>query len=123
VVPLEGDISFDTNGDMTSGIVHAAPSAGITLVGAGTYLVTFSVSGTGANQVALFLNGALVAGSIYGSGAGTQQNNGQTIVVAGAAGEILTLRNHSSSAALGLATVIGGTQANVNASVAIEKLT
>ena len=60
-------------------------------------------------------------GTIYGSGAGTQQNTGQAIVSI-AAHDILTVRNHTSSAAVGLATFIGGTQANANASVAIEKL-
>jgi len=64
----------------------------------------------------------VVPGSIYGSGAGTQQNNGQAIVVIGAGG-ILTVRNHSSSAAVGLPTPIGRTQATASASIAIEKLT
>jgi hypothetical protein len=122
VVPVEGAVSFDTNGVMTAGITHTTPSAGITLVDAGTYEVAFSVSGTAAaNQVALFVNGTVVNGSIYGSGAGTQQNTGQVLIVA-SAGNVLTLENYSSAAALGLASNIGGTQANVNASVAIEKL-
>jgi len=121
VVPVESAITFDTNGVMTAGITHTPSSAGITLVNAGTYKVTFSVSGTEANQVALFVNGTVVDGSIYGSGAGTQQNTGQVLIVA-SAGDVLTLKNHTSAAAFGLASDIGGTQANVNASVAIEKL-
>ena len=88
---------------------------------AGDYKVTFSVSGTEPSQMALFVNGALVAGTVYGSGAGTQQNTGQVIVTVGA-GDVLTVRNHSSAAAVTLATLIGGTQTNANASVAIEKL-
>ncbi|MBO1911647.1 hypothetical protein J4G37_43510, partial [Microvirga sp. 3-52] len=63
----------------------------------------------------------VVPGTVYGAGAGTQQNNGQAIFTI-AAGDTLTLRNHSSAAAVGLASVIGGTQANVNASVVIKKL-
>jgi hypothetical protein len=63
----------------------------------------------------------VVPGTVYGSGAGTQQNNGQAIVAI-AAGGILTVRNHTSSAAVGLATPIGGTQESTNASVAIEKI-
>ena len=51
----------------------------------------------------------------------TQQNNGQAIFSIPAGG-ILTLRNHSSAAAVGLASVIGGTQANVNASIVIKML-
>jgi hypothetical protein len=120
-VPLQTDITFDSNGVMTAGITHAAGAAGITLVNSGNYKVTFSVSGTEPSQMALFVNGTVVTGTIYGSGAGTQQNTGQAIVAVPAAG-LLTVRNHTSAAAVGLATPIGGTAASVNASVTIEKL-
>jgi hypothetical protein len=121
-VPIEADVTFNQNGLLTSGITHAPGTAGIALVNAGDYKVTFSVSGTEVSQMALFVNGTtLVPGTIYGSGAGTQQNTGQAIVTLGA-GDVLTVRNHSSSAAVGLASLVGGTQANANASVAIEKL-
>jgi hypothetical protein len=69
----------------------------------------------------LFLNGAPLIGTVYGSGAGTQQTTGQAIVPL-AAGDVLTLRNHSSAAAVTLQTLAGGTQTNVNASIVIEKL-
>jgi len=120
-VPLEADVTFDSNGVMTSGITHAPGAAGITLTAAGTYEVTFSVSGTEPSQMALFVNGTLVPGAVYGSGAGTQQNTGQAILVV-PAGAVLTVRNHTSSAAVGLATPIGGTRASSNASMVIEKL-
>jgi hypothetical protein len=120
-VPLEADVTFDTNGVLTPGIIHTLGVAGITLTTAGTYEATFSVSGTEPSQMALFVNGILVPGTVYGSGAGTQQNTGQAIFIA-PAGAVLTVRNHTSSAAVGLATPIGGTQASVNASVVIEKL-
>jgi len=122
---VEADVVFDTNGVMTAGITHVASplpiGSPITFTQAGDYEVTFSVSGTEPNQFALFLNGVLVPGSIYPSGAGTQQNSGQVIITIPAAG-ILTLRNHSSAAAVGLATPIGGTQSSVNASILIKKL-
>ena len=79
------------------------------------------MSGVEPSQFALFLNGAPVAGTVYGSGAGTQQNNGQAIIAI-AAGDVLTLRNHSSAAAVTLQTLAGGTQTNVNASIVITKL-
>lgn len=85
----------------------------------GNYEVTFSVSGVEPNQFALFINGVLATGTVYGSGAGTQQNKGQA-TLALAAGDILTLRNHSSAAAVTLQTLAGGTQKNVNASVVIK---
>ncbi len=120
---VEAAITFDSNGVTTPGIIHATTpaSAEIEIVEAGTYAVTFSVSGTEANQMAIFVNGNPAPGSIYGSGAGTQLNSGQAILTVGA-GDVLTIRNHTSAAAVGLATVVGGTQANSNASVLIEKL-
>ncbi|ANB59667.1 BclA C-terminal domain-containing protein [Anoxybacteroides amylolyticum] len=120
-VAIEADVLFDSNGILTPGITHIPGTAQIVVTTPGDYEVTFSVSGTEPNQFALFLNGVLVPGTVYGSGAGTQQNNGQAII-AMAANDVLTLRNHSSAAAVGLASVIGGTQANVNASIVLKKL-
>ena len=56
-MPLEGSVTFDTNGVLTSGITHTAGGAGITLVDAGTYKFSFSVSATEPNQMALFVDG------------------------------------------------------------------
>ena len=121
VVPLEAAIEFDLNGVMTAGITHAANSPGITVLTAGAYKVAYSVSATEPNQISLFVNGVAASGTTYGSGAGTQQNSGQAILLLGA-GDVLTVVNHSSAAAIGLATLIGGTQTAVNASITIEKL-
>jgi hypothetical protein len=122
-VAVGADISFDTNGAgaLTAGIAHTAGSTVINLLTAGTYKVAFSVSGVEPSQMALFLNGSLVPGTVYGSGAGTQQNTGQAIFTVGA-GDVLAVRNYSSAAAVTLQTLAGGTQTNVNASVVIEKL-
>jgi hypothetical protein len=123
VVPLETAVTFSDNGIGTAGITHALGSSSITLVNAGDYKVTFSVSGTEPNQFALFINGVVVAESVYGSGAGTQQNTGQAILAI-QANDVLTLVNHTSAAAVTLAAAppIGGTVAAVNASVLIQKL-
>jgi hypothetical protein len=120
-VAVESDVIFDSNGLLTSGFTHTVNTTGITVVSAGFYKVTFSVSGTQASQFALFVDGTLVPGTIYGSGAATQQNDGQAIFSIVAGGQ-LTLRNHTSNAAVGLPTIGGGTLANTNASVLIEKL-
>jgi|ERR1043166_512231 hypothetical protein len=123
VVPLEASVPFSDNGLGTAGIAHAPGSSDIILSTAGIYKVTFSVSGTEPNQFALFINGAVVAESVYGSGAGTQQNSGQAIIAIGA-NDVLTLRNHTSAAAVTLAAAppIGGTVPAVNASILIQKL-
>jgi hypothetical protein len=124
-VAIEADVNLNKNGVLTSGITHAPGTpgaAGVTLLNAGDYEVTFSVSGSEPSQMALFVNGTtLVPGTVYGSGAGTQQNTGQAIATF-AAGDVLTVRNHSSAAAVTLAEPIGGTQATTNASVVIERL-
>jgi hypothetical protein len=106
---------------LSAGITHAPGDDGIILEDAGIYKLTYSVSGTEPNQFALYADGVLIPGSIYGSGAGTQQNTGQVIFQFDAGTEV-TLRNHSSSAAVTLATPIGGTAPSVNASILIEKL-
>lgn len=123
VVPLEAAVTFSHNGVGTPGFTHGLGASVITVVNAGVYKVSFSVSGTEPNQFALFLNGAPVAGSVYGSGAGTQQNHGQAILIIGAS-DALTLVNHTSAAAVTLAAAppIGGTVSAVNASILIQKL-
>lgn len=121
VVALEADITFDTNGLITPGFTHAPGTAAINIIAAGVYKVDFSVSGVEPNQFTLFLNGGAVAGTTYGSGAGTQQNTGQAII-AMSAGDVLTLRNHTSAAAVTLQTLAGGTVVNANASISILRL-
>jgi hypothetical protein len=120
-VPIETDVIFDSNSILMPGITHFLGTSQISVTHPGSYEVTFSVSGVEPNQFSLFLNGAPVTGTVYSSGAGTQQNNGQALIVF-AIGDNLTLRNHSSSAAVTLQTLAGGTQINVNASVIIKKL-
>jgi hypothetical protein len=119
-VAIEGAVLFDSNGPL-SGFTHTTGSASITVGSTGHYLVDFSISGTEPSQFSLFDNGSPVAGTTYGSGAGTQQDGGQ-VIVSLADGDVLTLVNYSSGAAVGLASDIGGTQANVNASLVIEEL-
>jgi hypothetical protein len=84
-------------------------------------LITYSVSGTEPNQFAFFVNGRLSEGSIYGAGAGTQQNNGQVIVRLRAE-DIVTLVNVTGATAVDLASKIGGDKVNVNASITILKM-
>jgi hypothetical protein len=105
----------------TSSILHTPGSSQIGIDVAGAYEVHFTVSGVEPNQFALFLNGVLIPRSVYGSGAGTQQTVGEVIVQL-AVGDVLTLRNHSSAAAVTLQTLAGGTQINVNASLTIKRL-
>lgn len=119
-VAIEGDVTFDSNGPIF-GFAHAAGASTMTVTVAGVYIVDFATAATEVSQFAVTINGTAVPNATYGSGAGTQQNNGQAILNLGV-GDILTLRNHSSAAAIGLPSLMGGTQANINASVLIEQL-
>ncbi len=121
IVPIESDLSFSSNGDMTAGFSHSPQTVAIIINTSGEYAVWFSVTGVEPNEFALYENGLLVPGSAYGSGAGTQQNSGM-IILSARAGDALTLRNHSSFAAVTLQPFAGGAQVNSNASVLIEKL-
>ncbi len=121
VVPIEADILFDTNGITTPGITHIPGTSQVQVNVTADYVVFFSVSTVEPGQFALFVNGVPIQGAVYGSGAGTQQNSGQVMLHL-SAGDILTLRNHTSASAVTLQTITGGTQANVNASLAVVKL-
>ncbi|GGA31889.1 collagen-like protein [Psychrobacillus lasiicapitis] len=121
VVALEADIIFDSTGIVTPGITHVPGTSQIFVTTPGIYEVSFIVSGVEPNQFTLFLNGAPVTQSVYGSGAGTQQNNGQ-VIISIASGDFLTLRNHTSAAGVTLQTLAGGTQINVNASILLKML-
>jgi hypothetical protein len=120
VVPVGSDVSFDSNGDL-SGFTHSPGTTGLVVASAGEYRVDFSVSGVEPNQFTLMDNGIAVPGGTYGSGAGTQQNDGQVLLRL-AAGDVLTLENHTSAAAVTLQTLAGGADTNVNASLTVEQL-
>ncbi len=121
VVPVGAAVVFDTNGILTGGITHTAGLAPLTITDPGDYKVSFSISGVEPNQFTVFLNGVPLTGATYGSGAGTQQNVGQVIVTL-AMGDVVTIQNYTSAAAVTLQTLAGGSQTSVNASVVIEKL-
>jgi len=120
VVAIEAPIAFDQNGPLL-GITHAPGNPFVVIGSAGTYSIQYSVSGVEPGQFSLFVNGAPILNSIYGSGAGTQQNSG-LLILSLSANDVLTLVNHSSAAAVNLQTLAGGTQNNVNASLLILKL-
>jgi hypothetical protein len=119
-VPIGSSIDFDSNGPLL-GFTHAPGTDGIVAITAGVYLIDFSVSGVEPGQFALFDNGALISGSTYGSGAGTQINSGQVLVTL-SPGDVVTLVNHVSAAAVTLQTLAGGSSMNVNASVLIDQV-
>jgi hypothetical protein len=124
-VAAEADIPFSSNGILTSGITHTANTSQITITNANAsvYMVAFSVTSSSRSQFALYVDGSLAAGTIYGSDSTSQQNNGQALIALSAGTHTLTLRNHTSmGGAVTLQTNAGGTQTNTSASILIEKL-
>jgi len=119
-VAIDAAVLFDAQSDLLN-IEYKVGSSDISILENGNYLVGFSIAGTEPNQFAIFVNGRVVPGSIYGSGAGTQQNNGQVIVRL-EKGDTVTLVNYHSAAAVGLQSLSGGTEENVTASVTLLKL-
>ena len=123
IVPSGIITVFDTNGPMTPGFTYSAGSGLVFANNAGVYSIQFSVTeSSGAAQFAIFGNGVQLASTTYGSGetTGTQQITGQAIVSL-AAGEQISLAN-TSAGSVTLATMVGGSSANVNASLEIEKI-
>jgi hypothetical protein len=119
-VAIDAAVLFDGQSGLVN-IENKAGSSDISILENGNYLVSFSVSGTQSNQFAIFVNGRVVPGSIYGSGAGTQQNNVQ-VIVGLVKDDKVTLVNYHSAAAVGLQSLSGGTEENVVASVTLLKL-
>ena len=120
-IPVGSDIGFDSNGVITAGVTHALGNTVVSVTTAGNYLVTFSVSPVQAAQFSLVVNGNQIAGTVYGTVAGNQQENGKVILTL-SAGDILTMRNTGSTGAINLQTNTGGSQASVNAAITLEKL-
>ena len=113
-----GQVLFDANGPL-SGVTHTPASADIVITNAGTYEISFGVSGSEPNQFAIFVNDVPQQSTVGGSGAGTQQNNISAIVTV-PAGAVINLVNYVTAGAVTLASVVGGTQPNVTAFVNIN---
>lgn len=127
-IGVEADIPFSTNGSL-SGITHSINSKNINIKNSGFYAVLFRVTGNLSNQFAVFKNNTLVPGTIYGITSPTLDppvssygdNTGITVISADA-GDILTLRNHTSASNINLVNNAGGTATNVSASILIIRI-
>ena len=112
-VAVESDVTFSTTGPV-SGFTHVPTASTIGVETSGTYLVKFSVTGTQAGQFTLMDDGEVVGGTTYGTANAPGQDGGEAIVTL-SAGDVLTLRNHTSSTSVVLETDAGGSLATVNA--------
>ena len=114
-----GEVIFDHQGP-ANGVVWVS-GTDITVTNAGTYEVTFQVSGSEPNQFAIFVNDVPQQSTVGGSGAGTQQNSITSILTIPAGG-VINLVNYVTAGAVTLASTVGGTQPNVTASVALRSV-
>jgi hypothetical protein len=118
---ITGAVSFDSQGQTSDGFVHTLGTASI-LISTGCsegfydveWAITPSTGATGSNQFGIFINGAVVAGSVRDTPLGVQTEGFTTIP--GYGGTLVTLQT------------VGGTSVNLaaltnNASNASLRLT
>lgn len=117
-VAREDPILFTDSGPMDH-VTHDAGSDSVVVQSAGLYAVWYRVTGTGANQFAVFQNEAVLLNSIYGTP--VANNTGMTMVNA-AANDVITLRNHTSGGSVTLDSKAGGSEFSVSASLTLLKV-
>lgn len=117
-VDQERAIQFTSNGPMEQ-MTHRAGSSSVVIESAGLYAVWYRVTGTGANQFAVFQNSGVILSSVYGT---TLANNTGTAMVNAAQGDRITLRNHTSSGSVTLNNTAGGSAPGVSASLTILRI-
>lgn len=109
IAPGANALFQNSSSNNTAGLV-LNPLTGEITVGAGAdgvYNINYNITGAEANMFAIYINGVKAVGSVYGSGAGTQQNTGLTLLAL-AEGDVVSLRNNTSPAAVTL-QLAGGT--------------
>ena len=117
-VARENPIQFTDSGPMDQ-ITHDDGSESVVIQSAGLYAVWYRVTGTSANQFAVFQNEAVLLNSVYGTP--VANNTGMTMVNA-AENDVITLRNHTSSGSVTLDTWVGGDTFGVSASLTLLKI-
>lgn len=119
-----GKALFQTaSSNNTAGFAMVPASGDITVTNAGIYEIDWSLSAAEAGAMCVYINALKqdLAGSTYGSGAGTQQNTGKTLLTL-AANDVISLRTDNCPAALTL-QLAGTTNVNqVVASIMIKKV-
>lgn len=120
----DGKVLFKTPSPNNTAIITTIPSSGditIGVGGGGVYKISYSVSGVEPNAFAIFVNGVKSSGSVYGSGAGTQQNGGLSVITL-IDGDVVSLRTDNCPAAITLALAGTTDTDQVIASIVFEKM-
>ncbi|WP_205961760.1 hypothetical protein [Psychrobacillus vulpis] len=113
----EENITFDTNGILTAGIIHTEGDSIITVKQSGVYEIMYHVPGSQSNQLTLFANSMEITGTTYGGMNGNSLNIGIQVIQLDANTE-LTLRKQT------LDIVENGNSSNsvINAAIIIKKI-
>lgn len=119
-VPVNEPVIFTNNGAML-GITHEANTAPVIIESPGIYAVWYTITGTDPGQFTLYRNETPVPGSTYGS-RNTENNTTGMVIINAAAGDQITLRNHTSTDAVTLDNAAGGTETGVSASILLLKI-
>ena len=120
-IGFDENIHFSNNGVITAGISHTPGTDIITLANAGDYIINYYITGAETTQITLYKNENPVLGGIYSSVDGTKLRQGTAIITA-FAGDFVVLKNNSNETAVTLMASQNGAQANVNASIFIQKV-
>ena len=121
LVPLEEDISFSNNDIIIDTITHTQGTSIISIDNPGYYAVWFDVQSIQPNMFTLMQNGTPISSITYEFETGNQRNPGLVMITA-SAGDVLTLRNQTSSEAVTLQTMADEIQSFANASILIRKI-
>jgi hypothetical protein len=122
-------VSFDTAGASApaapNGVTLDASKSAFSVPVVGVYKVTFSVLGSEDNQFAVRVNNQPPLSGALVFGAQGRRQNAQTVVLALAAHDAVSIVNFSSgvgTATVHLETNLGGTSTSINAWIMIEQL-
>jgi hypothetical protein len=114
-------VSFPESGP-SSGSITSSSGTQFSLGSAGTYRVTFVVSVTEAGQLALSLNGSMLAYTVVGRATGTSEIVGDALVQTTAPNAVLAVINPpGESTALTITPLAGGVN-SVSASLVIQEI-
>ena len=119
-----GKCLFQTPSSNNTTGITTTPASGDIIMGvgsAGIYKISTFVAGAEPNAFAVFIGAVKVAGTVYGSGAGTQQNGGFSLVTL-ADGDVVSLRTDNCAAAVTLQLAGTTDTAQVVCSILFEKM-
>lgn len=119
-VAINAPVEFPTDGP-TNGVIVRSGASAFVLPAVGIYEVSYQVSTDEPGQLAIWLNGIVVAGTRAGRATGTNQISNTVLITTLVPASVLTIRNDVSPAALTITPFAGGT-GNVNANLTIKRL-